>query len=144
MKIVDLNLLIYAVNLASPFHASAKHWLESVIAGGESVALPWAVVVRFLRVTTNPRILPRPLDLETAIGVIDALVAHQQVLLLSAPDGHWSVLRKLVAKSGTAGNLTTDAHIAAIAIQHDAELCSADHDFGRFAGLRWTNPLAGL
>ncbi|MBC8089349.1 MAG: type II toxin-antitoxin system VapC family toxin [Phycisphaerae bacterium] len=142
MKILDLNLLIYAMNVASPLHASAKDWLETLLSGEESIALPWIVVVGFLRVTTHPRVLPRPLTPEAAMGVIDALVERPHLSLLSTPDGHWTVLRNLIAKSGTAGNLATDAHLAAIAIQHDAELCSADSDFGRFAGLRWTNPLA--
>lgn len=142
MKLLDVNLLIYAVNTSSPFHVDAKNWLETVLSGEDTLAIPWIVVVGFLRIATHPRILARPLTTENALTVIDALIAHPNVSLLSPPDDHWSLLRKFIAKSGTAGNLTTDAYIAALAIQYDAELCSTDTDFGRFAGLRWKNPLS--
>lgn len=142
MKLIDLNLLIYAVNRAAATHAAARAWLEEVLSGGEAVALPWVVLLGFLRLTTNPRIMARPLTAEQAMRVVDGWLARPMVVALHPGDDHWPILRELLASSGTAGNLITDAHLAALAIEHGAELCSADGDFARFARLRWVNPLA--
>ncbi|HVT37966.1 MAG TPA: type II toxin-antitoxin system VapC family toxin [Gemmatimonadaceae bacterium] len=143
MKLVDLNLLLYAVNRDSGNHARAKAWLEEMLTGEETIALPWVVILGFLRVSTNARILPHPLSPAQAMGVVDSWLTRPQVLLLDPSDAHWRILRDALTETGTAGNLTTDAHLAALAIEHDAELCSTDGDFARFAQLRWVNPLAG-
>lgn len=142
MKLVDLNLLLYAVNRDSPKHVAAKSWLETTLSGSERVALPWIVLLGFLRITTSPRVLPRPLAPEHALSVVDGWLAQPSVVALHPGDDHWRLLHELLADSGTAGNLTTDAHLAALAIEHGAELCSTDSDFARFARARWTNPLA--
>lgn len=141
MRIVDLNLLLYAVNADSTHHGVAKAWWEAALNGEEIVGLPWIVLLGFLRIATNGRVFPRPLDTETAIGKIDGWIARENVRVTREKDEHWSVLRGLMADSGTAGNLTTDTHLAALAISHDATLVSSDADFGRFKGLRWENPL---
>ena len=143
MKLLDLNLLIFAVNRDSASHRAARAWLEDVLSGDETVALPWVVILGFLRLTTNPRVVARPLTIEQAIGVVDGWLARPAVVALSPTDEHWPILRELLGGSGSAGNLTTDAHLAALAIEHGAELCSADGDFARFARLHWANPLAG-
>ena len=143
MKVLDLNLLLYAVNRDAPQHTRAKGWLDQTLSGEETVALPWIVVLGFLRVATHPRVLPRPLSAEQALGVVDGWLARRNVVTLQAGDDHWPVLRSLLSASGTAGNLTTDAHLAALAIESGCELCSTDSDFGRFKNLRWVNPIAG-
>jgi len=142
VKLLDLNLLIYAVNRDSAPHQAARAWLEDVLSGGEAVALPWVVLLGFLRLTTNRRIVARPLTAQQAMLVVDGWLARPMVIVLHPRDEHWRILRELLGASGTAANLTTDAHLAALAIEHDAELCSADGDFSRFARLRWMNPLA--
>lgn len=142
MKILDLNVLLYAVNRDSPRHADARAWLESTLSGEESVGLPWVVILGFLRIATSPHILPRPIPIEQAIRVVDSWLAQPPVAPLSPGDEHWRVLADLLADAGSAGNLTTDAHLAALAIEHGAELCSTDSDFARFPHLRWVNPLA--
>lgn len=142
MKLIDLNLLLYAVNRDSVRHDTAKSWFEGALAEDEAVALPWAVLLGFLRLTTSPRILPRPLGPEQAIAVVDGWLALPRVVTLHPGDEHWPILRRLLSGSGTAGNLTTDAHLAALAIEHCCELYSTDADFSRFASLRWVNPLA--
>lgn len=141
MKLLDLNLLLYAVNADSTHHAAAKHWLESALDDDEPVALPWVVLLGFLRIATNHRILPRPLTVAEAIAVVEGWLAQPGVRPLTPGDEHWRILQSLLAESGTAGNLTTDAHLAVLAIENGATLYSTDRDFQRFSRLRWTNPL---
>lgn len=142
MKIVDVNVLLYAVNQDSPHHAVAKAWLEHALSGSERIALPWPVLVAFLRLVTNGRIFPRPMAVEDAVALVDAWLERPQVVTLTPTDEHWSHLRPLVASAGAAGNLTSDAHLAALSLEHSAELCSFDADFGRFPGVRWVSPAA--
>ena len=141
MKLLDLNILLYAVNADSVNHQGAKRWLESALTDDEPVAMPWTVVLGFLRIVTNRRILPRPLTVAQAMAVVDGWLGQPVVRLLSPGDEHWRILKSLLAESGTAGNLTTDAHLAALAIENGATLYSTDTDFQRFPRLRWVNPL---
>ena len=141
MKLIDLNLLIYAVNTDSEVHKPAKAWLESTLSGDEPVALPWVVLLGFLRVMTSRRVMTRPLTAEQAIRIVDRWVQLEQVVLLHPGGDHWRIMKGLLERAGTAGNLTTDAHLAALAIEQDCELCSTDRDFGAFPDLRWINPL---
>jgi hypothetical protein len=140
VKVVDLNVLLYAVNRDATHHEVALAWWESNLSSDESVGLPWVVLLGFLRIATNPRIFPRPLDPAEAMGRIDAWLACDTTCVVTENDEHWPTLRRLLAASGTAGNLTTDAHLAALALSHGAVLASFDADFGRFEGLRWENP----
>jgi toxin-antitoxin system PIN domain toxin len=142
VKLLDANLLLYAVNEDAPPHTAAKAWLESVLSRSETVAFSWPVLLAFLRLSTRLALFPRPLDADQAIGVVDSWLAQPCAVVLQPGPRHWSILRSLIAGSGTAGNLTSDAHLAALAIENSAELCSTDRDFGRFPALRWTNPLA--
>ena len=141
MKLVDLNLLVYAVNRDSPAHASAKSWILSALSAEEPIVLCWAVLLGFLRITTQHRILSKPLTAERAIEVVDGWVNHPLVRIIGPGPDHWRILQHLLTETGVAGNLTTDAHLAALAIEHGFELCSTDRDFSRFPGLNWLNPL---
>lgn len=141
MKVLDLNLLLYAINRDSPEHARARPWLESLLSDPGAVGLPWVVILGFLRVATNPRVFRNPLSVTDAIQVAEGWLSRPNVLVLIPREGHWRILVNLLRGSGTAGNLTTDAHLAALCIEYGAELCSADSDFRRFEGLRWHNPL---
>ncbi len=141
MKLVDVNLLIYAVNRDAPDHRAAKHWLESAVARGESIGLAWIVVLAFLRVTTRPGILQYPLAQDAAIRYIDEWLALPNIELVVPGAAHWRLLRNLLQASGTLGNLTSDAHLAALALEHGADIYSADYDFQRFGGVRHVNPL---
>ena len=142
MKVLDLNLLIYAVNRDSPAHARAKAWLEATLSGDEPVGMPWAVLLGFLRLATSERVLLRPLTAEQGIAIVDGWLRQPAVLALAPGEEHWTNLRQLIAETGTAHNLTTDAHLAALAIENGAELGSSDTDFARFPRLRWVNPIA--
>ena len=141
MIVVDANPLIYAVNQDSRDHR-AKRWLEGAVSGTETVGLPWIVLLAFLRLTTRPGIFQKPLSVDAAFDVVDAWLQQSSVIVPEPTSRHLQTMRDLVAPLGTGGNLTSDAHLAALAIEHGAELCSTDNDFGRFGRLRWRNPLA--
>lgn len=142
MKLIDANLLLYAVNEDAPLHASARDWLGAVLSGTETIALTWSVLLAFLRLSTRAIIFSRPLSPDEAFDVIEAWLSRPCVTVVHPTARHPSLLRDLILRAGTAGNLTTDAHLAAIAIEHGAELCSCDGDFARFSGLCWNNPLS--
>lgn len=142
MKLVDLNILLYAVNENAVHHRQARLWWENSLNGDEPVGLPWIVLLGFLRLSTHPGVFPRPLDFDAAIGAIDRWLALDNTRVIREKEEHWEIFRLLIKDSGTAGNLTTDGHLAALAISHGAVLVSCDNDFSRFKGLRWENPIA--
>ncbi|MCW5981630.1 MAG: type II toxin-antitoxin system VapC family toxin [Bryobacteraceae bacterium] len=141
MILIDVNLLIYAVNSDAPLHRAAKSWLEAALSGPETVGLSWSVLLAFLRLTTRSGLFQKPLPVKAAFDLLDSWLAQPSVVTVEPTTQHIRVLRRLLLPSGTAGNLTSDAHLAALAIEHGAELCSSDNDFARFPGLRWRNPL---
>lgn len=141
MKLPDVNLLVYAANESAAQHAPARAWAEETLSGRETVAFAWSVLIGFVRVITNPRVLQRPWDAEQALAVVDGWLAQPPTTVVHPTGRHMAVLRDLLLPLGTAGNLTSDAHLAALAIEHGATLYSADVDFSRFAGLRWIDPL---
>ena len=141
MKLPDVNLLLYAVDEESPSHDGACEWLEAVLSGTEAVAFSWMALLGFLRISTNPAAIERPLSPEDALTHIDEWLAQPVATVVNPTDAHAATLRRLLQPLGTAGNLTTDAHLAALAMEHGAEVCSSDNDFARFEGLRWSNPL---
>jgi len=140
--LIDANLLIYAVNRDLPQHAAARSWLEDTFSQSEPVGLPWVVILAFLRLCTNPRVFTSPMSVERAIAYIDEWLALPAVSVVGPGLQHWSIFRTLLTQTGTAGNLTTDAHIAALAVESGCGIYSADNDFRRFPGVRHINPLA--
>lgn len=141
MKLVDANLLLYATDTRSPRHPAARSWLEQQLSGDETIALAWVVLLAFLRLSTHPQVFARPLTPERAFDVVGRWLEQPGVVVVHPGDRHAVVMRQLLGPLGTAGNLVNDAHLAALAIEHGAELHSCDSDFSRFAGLRWINPL---
>jgi hypothetical protein len=139
--VVDVNLLLYAVDQGAPHHERAHHWWRSALAGRETIGLPWSTMLAFLRLTTNRRIFARPLDVEQAFDLLETWTAQHHVVPIGPTPRHLALVRGFLQSAGTAGNLVTDAHLAALAVEHGATLCSADADFTRFPGLKWTNPL---
>lgn len=142
MIVPDVNLLVYAVHEESPVHARAARWLRALLDGDEPVGIPWMISIAFLRLVTNRRIFPNPFLVDDALAVVDGWYARRFVSAVEPGQEHWSILKRLLLTSGAAGNLTSDAHLAAICIERGAILHTADADFGRFPGLQWTNPLA--
>ncbi|HXK04771.1 MAG TPA: type II toxin-antitoxin system VapC family toxin [Verrucomicrobiae bacterium] len=141
MIILDVNLLLYAVNRDAPLHLKARTWLESAIAGNEEIGLAWNVILAFLRLTTKPGLFRTPIRPERAFAIIAGWLDQPSVTIVHPGPRHLEILRKMILPLGTAGNLTSDAHLAAMAIGHGAQLCSCDSDFARFPGLDWMNPL---
>lgn len=142
MIIPDVNLLVHAHNSQSRRHEAARAWWEELMNGDESVGLTWITILGFIRITTNSRILDNPLDVAEACRRVRSWLAQPQTLLIDPGDRHADILFRLLESLGTAGNLTTDAHLAALAIEHQAGLHSSDADMARFPGLKWINPLS--
>jgi toxin-antitoxin system PIN domain toxin len=140
--LVDANLLIYAINKDLPQHKRARAWWEAVLSGSGSVGLPWVSLMAFMRICTSSRIFDNPLSPEHTIAYIDEWLDRPIVSMATPGPGHWAILKSLIRQAGTAGNLTTDAHIAALALEHGCTICSADNDFKRFSGVTHINPLA--
>lgn len=142
MILPDVNLLVYAYVAQSPQHGAARTWWERTVRSGDPVGLPWAVSLGFLRLVTHPAVLSTPMRPGQALAAIASWHERSNVHVLDPGPRHLGVLRGLLEGLSVAGNLTTDAHLAALAIEHGCTLASNDADFGRFPGLRWVNPLA--
>ncbi len=142
MILVDANLLIYAVDADSPHHSAARPWLEETLSSETRVGLAWVVILAFLRITTRAEIVREPLSAEGALGYVHEWLAQPFVDPVVPGKGHWSILRRLLASSGTAGNLTSDAHLAALALEGGRTIYSTDNDFLRFPGIEVVNPLS--
>ena len=142
MIVPDVNLLLHAHDSQFRRHAAAREWWETLLNGSGSVGLSWVAILGFIRIATNPRILDNPLDVNGASARVRSWLERPQTVLIHPGDRHADILFSLLKAVGSAGNLTTDAHLAALAIEHRAELHSTDADMARFSGLRWVNPLA--
>lgn len=141
MIVPDINLLVHAYNSDSRVHRAARAWWEGLLNGTRPVGLAWVTILGFVRVTTHRQILSRPLRPDAACARVRAWLACPYVAILHPGQRHAEILFGLLEQLGTGGNLTTDAHLAALSIEHQAELHSTDADFSRFPGLRWKNPL---
>lgn len=140
MQIVDVNVLLYAVNEDAPNHAVARKWLDRSLSGEEPVGFAWQVVLAFLRLTTRHGLFPTPLTTEAATDVVRGWLGEPLAVVVEPTARHLQLLRGLLLETGSRGNLVGDAHLAALALEHGAGIVSFDADFGRFAGVRWTRP----
>lgn len=141
MILPDVNLLIHAHNSDSPMHDQAREWWDRCLAGTEGIGLAWVALLGFIRISTNRRILLRPMPIDALLERIEGWLALPHVHIAHPSDRHFERLRKALRDLGTAGNLTTDAHLAVLAIERGYVLHSTDADFERFRGLRWSNPI---
>ncbi len=142
MKLVDANVLLYAVNTDAPYHDRARRFLDDALSGADTVAFAWIALLAFVRLTTKASLFPNPLTVEQAMGRIDAWLSAAPAVLLDPTPDHASVLRSLLISIGAGGNLVNDAHLAALAIEHRCTVVSFDNDFGRFPAVRWELPPA--
>lgn len=141
--IVDANVLIYAVDETSVHHRSAKAWLEDSLNGPARVGLPWVSLIAFQRITTHPRVMSHPLRAAEAWSFVQSWVDAENAWITVPGPRHGDILRRFILDGDVRGNLVTDAHLAALAIEHGVGLCSFDSDFARFADLPWFNPAQG-
>lgn len=141
--IVDANVLLYAVDDTSHFHAPARSWLEDALNGVERVGVPWVSLMAFQRIITHPRVTARPLAASDAWGYVTDWLDADQVWVPTPGPRHRDVLGRLLVDGDLRGNLVPDAHLAALAIEHGTGVCSFDSDFARFPGLLWIHPEHG-
>lgn len=141
MILPDVNLLVYAYNEAAAQHEGAREWLENAMTQEQPIVLAWAVVLGFVRLVTHPAVLEVPLSPGAALDRVEEWLVREHVQTIEPGPRHLRIVRDLLDAIGVAGPLTTDAHLAALAIEYQCELLSNDTDFGRFPGLRWRNPL---
>ena len=139
--LVDANLLLFSVDSTSVFHVTAARWIDEQLNGERRVAIPWESLTAFARIATNPRATERPLKPAEAWQFVDDWLAQPVVWVPVPTEDHSVVLGGLVRKYNLGANLIPDAHLAALAIEHGLEICSADTDFARFAEIRWRNPI---
>ena len=144
MIVSDINLLLYAYDSDSPFHAKATEWWRRCLSGPEPIGLPTAVVFGFMRIGTSPRAFEKPMSVAEGAGHVRSWLSQPVVQVLDPGPDHLGHVLKLLEMLGTGGNLVTDAQIAALVIEQGAILHTADADFQRFPGLRWLNPITGV
>jgi uncharacterized protein len=139
--LVDANILLYAEDELNPQHVIAREWWDAQLSGASPVCLCWSVLCAFIRIGTNPRVFERPLTLNQAIARVQSWLDQPCTRLIYPTERHWTVLQPMLIEGQALGNLVSDAHLAALAVQHGCELMSTDRDFARFPTVKWTNPL---
>lgn len=137
MKLPDVNVLLHAVNADSAQHRIARGWIETAFDQDDGIGFSWMALLGFLRLSTGAVVMRKPLGVPDALAVMDSWLSHPRATVLQPGERHAGILGRLLLGAGTAGNLTMDAHLAALAIEHHAELVSFDRDFSRFTELRW-------
>ncbi len=141
MILPDVNLLIYAHDSQCAMHQAAKEWWAKLMTDRMALGIPWAISLGFIRLTTHGSVFVRPLSTDAAVDIVKSWLTRTHVSVLHPGSEHLGILRRLLNEAGVGGNIATDAHLAALAIEHQCELNSNDSDFSRFPGLRWRNPL---
>jgi uncharacterized protein len=144
MIVVDANLLPHASDTSSVHHQASRDWLEKTLSGDEPVGLTWAALLAFLRIGTDPRIRKNAFTIEEAAAIVAGWLERPMVTLLNPGERHWEILRDLMTRGQVRGPLVTDAHLAALAIEHGATFATTDRDFARFSGLKFFNPLESV
>ena len=140
--LVDANILLYAVDEASPFQERASNWLTERLNGDRRVAFPWLSLIAFLRISTHERASAQPLTPEQATAFVTDWLEPEVAWIPREGPGHARIMTDLITRYQLRGNIVSDAHLAALAIEHGLEVCSNDSDFARFSEVRWINPVA--
>ena len=142
MILVDANILLYAEDSLQSRHEQARAWWDGQLSGSGVVCLCWTVLSAFIRIGTNPRVFEHPLSLEQALARVQSWLDQPCTRIVRPTERHWTVFKQVLTDGQAVANLVTDAHLAALAIEHGCELASTDSDFARFPKLKWRNPLA--
>jgi toxin-antitoxin system PIN domain toxin len=140
VKLVDANVLLYAVNEADPKHDESRAWLDAALGEREAVGFAWTVFLAFLRLSTKVSLFPKPLSVGDALARVREWTAQPPSVIVEPTPRHLDLVSGLLTELGTGGNLVSDAHLAALALEHNATVITYDTDFGRFAGVRFQPP----
>lgn len=140
MKLVDANVLLYAVNRDSEHHETSRRWLDGALSGDAMVAFSWIVLLAFVRLSTKVGLFPSPLDIGGALDRVHAWTTAAPAVIVEPTLDHATILRRLLGGVGVGGNLVNDAHLAALAVEHRCAIVSYDNDFSRFEGITWEQP----
>jgi toxin-antitoxin system PIN domain toxin len=140
--LVDANILLYAEDSLSEHHDVARKWWDTQLSGREPVALCWPVITAFMRIATNVRLHKRPLTLKETIERVQSWLDQPCIRVVTPTEQHWILFQQMLRAGNATGNLVSDAHLAALAVEHNSVLASTDTDFARFRGLKWRNPIA--
>jgi uncharacterized protein len=139
LKLIDVNVLVYAIDSGSEHHERSRSFVEAALSSDELVALPWPVLTGVIRTLSN-RALKQKMATAEVLAIVDEWLTLPNVVTLEPGPQHWPIFREMLEAGSAFGNLTYDAHLAALAVANGAELCSADSDFARFPRLKWTDP----
>lgn len=140
MKLVDANVLLYAVNEDTDHHETSRRWLDRALSGRDTVAFAWVALLAFVRLATKEGLFARPLTLDEAMDQVDDWLGAGPSVVVEPSADHARIVRRLLAGIGVGGNLVNDAHLAALAVAHRCTVVSFDHDFARFDGVSWQAP----
>ena len=140
MKLVDANVLLYAVNTDSAHHARSLAWLDRSLSGADTVAFAWVALLAFVRLSTKIGLFPNPLSVGEAMDRVEAWLGSPAAVVVEPTVDHSRIVRGLLLTFGSGGNLVSDAHLAALAVEHRCTIVSFDHDFARFDGVDWQQP----
>jgi toxin-antitoxin system PIN domain toxin len=140
--LLDANVLVYANDATTPEHSVIRPWFEERLNGRDRVGLPWPTLLAFIRLVSNPQVVKSPVSVSAAWQRSQEWLSLPNVWIPTPGPAHSDVLACLLRAKGMTSRLVSDAHLAALAIEHGLTLCSTDGDFARFAGLSWQNPLA--
>jgi hypothetical protein len=141
VKLLDASVLLHAYDPDFQRHQQSRTWLEKSFSDPEKVGLAWVAILAFLRISTNPRAFPRPFSVEEATRIVSEWLDRPNAVVLHPGMRHWAILRELLSTARARADLVTDAHLASLAIEHGAVLCTDDRDFARFPGLKTLDPL---
>lgn len=140
MKVVDANVLLYAVNDDAERHEQSRRWLDAALSGGATVGFAWIALLAFVRLSTRPGLFPSPLTIDEAMGRVDAWLAAPAALVVEPTGRHSGLVRELLRPLGAGGNIASDAHLAALSLEHRGQVVTYDTDFARFDGVDWEHP----
>ncbi len=140
MKAVDANALLYAVNVDAGHHEASRTWLDNALSGADTVGLTWSALLAFVRIATKIGLYPQPLTVDRATRMVGDWIAAPGAHVIHPAEPHLRILERLLRQVGTGGNLVTNAHRAAIAVERRCEVVSYDTDFARFSEVRWVTP----
>ncbi len=141
MIVIDVNLLLYAYDSASLEHDRAAAWLDQRLSSSATIGLSWHTILSFIRISTSLKMILRPMELDEAVSIVSDWMARPNVSIIGPTERHWEIFSQLLPRLRVRGSLIMDAHLAALAIEHGATLCTNDRDFARFPGLRVEYPL---